>query len=356
MTRPVLDMSNVRVFRQARLVLDIERFALASGDLAAIIGPNGAGKSSLLQVINLLMPYQHGQMHLFGTDIKDKDMLTLRRRCAMVFQEPLFVQDTVYANVALPLRLRKMSEAEIRYHVIDVLDAFRCTHLAGRNIHCLSGGEAQRIRLARALISQPELLLLDEPFGAVDPALRKTLLAELRGVAQQRGMTVLLVSHSLDEVLHFAHRTIVMSEGRICQDDRPEVVLRRPGNKAVAELVGMDNVIPCRVESHHSDSLIQWDNGIQFVWQGDTLAANVCCLPGDIFKLGGMDAVRHHPTTVSLEGVIRQIVPGIGVYQVIIDVQGLALTIRILREQAIGAIDLGMPIHFTFDSRDAHMV
>lgn len=354
MNATIIALNNVNAYREKKPVLDIEQFSVAKGELIAIIGPNGAGKSTLLQVINSLLPYSTGSIQLYGKGIDEFDAIELRRRCAMVFQEPLFAKDSVYNNVALPLRLRGIAEKDITEKVHKALRIFQCEHLIKRLAHHLSGGEAQRVCLARAFVTEPELLLLDEPFTALDPATRNDLLIELRQVALQIGMTVLLVSHNLGDVLHFAQRAVVMQNGRIVQNDTPEYIMRRPANLTVARLVGMDNVIPYSIQQRSDKRYIQFANGIEFPAQGMIYQGTHCCLPGDAFCVKDETTNEGSPW-VKVDAVVTQVIPGIGVCQIVAISNGLQLHFKLSREEA-KSLSTGEQTIIYFDSRQVHFI
>lgn len=356
MRQAVVEMSGLKVYRANSQVLDIEQLIVAKGELLSIIGPNGAGKSTLLQTINLLLPLASGTFSLLGSTITNKiNPLSLRRRCAMVFQEPLFIRDSVFDNVALPLRFRKLSVNTIKEKVQAALKAFRCEHLIGRLAYLLSGGEAQRVCLARAFVSDPEILLLDEPFTALDPATRQSLLLELRREVESRNMTVVMVSHNLNDILRFTNRTIVMDSGTIVQDDGPESVLRRPANIAVARLVGMDNIIPCRIEKNNNGKRINLTEGLAFQWdQCEKPLSGFCCLPGDAFCIGDEAQSLRAPWVV-FNAIMQQVIPGIGAYQTVVDAFGLQLNLRVSKEKA-AKLQPGDLVKVAFNSLDAHIV
>ena len=217
----ILDMVGVTVKRgKNKTILDIDRFSVRPGELVAVVGPNGTGKSTLLNTINLLLPYQ-GTMRLFGKDAGKVEQTMLRRRSAMVFQDTLLVGGSVYNNVALSLKFRGVVSDEAKVLVNKALEDCHCNHLASRSAHSLSGGEAKRVCLARALVSSPELLLLDEPFNSLDAATRGEMIEVIRQVAKKRGITVLLVSHNFADIISFAERAVVLLEGRVIQDAKP---------------------------------------------------------------------------------------------------------------------------------------
>ncbi|MBP2663907.1 MAG: Polyamine-transporting ATPase, partial [Firmicutes bacterium] len=151
----MLEIADIKVFRNKRQTLIIETLSIAAGEIVAIVGPNGAGKSTLLQLINMHLSYKTGKMVLFGEDVAGADKHSLRLRSSMVFQEAMLLDDTVFDNVALALRFRGMAEREIQAKVNKALEDFHCAHLATRMARKLSGGEAQRVCLARALVYEP---------------------------------------------------------------------------------------------------------------------------------------------------------------------------------------------------------
>lgn len=356
MRQVVIEMAGLKVLRGKTEVLGIRQLVIAKGELVSVIGANGAGKSTLLQTMNLLLPFAEGTFSLLGTAITPGlPPLSLRRRCAMVFQEPLFIKDSVFQNVALPLQFRKLPSNKIKEKVQAALETFHCSHLADRLAYLLSGGEAQRVCLARAFVSDPELLLLDEPFTALDPATRQSLLVELRREAEDRGMTVVMISHSLNDTLRFTNRTIVMDSGTVVQDASPESVLRRPANIAVARLVGMDNIIPCRIEENHSGTFIKLTDGIGFEWhKSEKKSTGFCCLPGDAFCLWS-EAQSMNLSWVALDATIQQVIPGIGTYQTVVEAHGLQLNLRISKEQAV-TLRPGDAVKIAFNPLDAHVV
>ncbi|MBC8014504.1 MAG: ABC transporter ATP-binding protein [Sporomusaceae bacterium] len=357
MNEHIVNMERVTVDRGARKnVLNIEEFALKPGELVAVVGPNGAGKSTLLQVINLLQSYS-GEMQLFGQNASHRDATVLRRRSAMVLQDMLLLNDTVFNNVALALRFRGVKESEVKEQVYKALADFRCDHLATRQALSLSGGESQRVCIARAMVTAPELLLLDEPFAALDAATRDELIEEIRKKTEQRGITVLLVSHNFADVLHFAQRTLVIFNGRIVQDDKPENIMRRPLNEQVARLVGMDNIIPCHMEQESQDRFIKLSNGIRFLYHGESNdSISACCIPGDALCLYDETLVDQSEPWVVMEGLVERVIPGIGAYRILVKIGEQIVSARVPREHITSNIDSNSPIKLAFRPAEVHFV
>ncbi len=357
----VLTMRNIRVSRNgADRVLDIEELTIRQGELTALVGPNGAGKSTLLQTMNLLHDYQ-GDLALFGVRPDKSNATELRRRCSLVFQEALLLEGSVAENVGWPLRFRRVNDTAIKNKVQQALSDFGCEHIADRSAKCLSGGEAQRVCIARALATDPELLLLDEPFAALDVAIRSSLIEEIRLVAQRRGITVVLVSHSFSDVLDFAERAVVLAAGRICQDDRPQVLMRKPRELSVAQLVGMDNILQCVTESESNGTNVRLPGDISFQLNLNCqhpVTVRYCCLPGDAFFLIEPEIEEHKTKAgaVIVDGFVQRITPGIGCWRVVVNVNDLQLTMRLPGAQTEQKLQVGSMVRFGFDPAEAQLV
>jgi tungstate transport system ATP-binding protein len=237
-------VDGLRLIRGHRTILDIESITVEQGEVLAVIGPNGAGKSSLLQSLNLLVSAAFRSYRFDGAPVKvPGDALTLRRQMAYVFQEPLLLDTTVLGNAAQGLRLRGLPAREARDRAERWLKRLGVGHLSGRHARGLSGGEAQRVSLARALALGPKLLLLDEPFGALDALTRSALLTDLRPLLQEAGTTTLLVTHDVAEVARLSDRVAVLEEGRLVQLGTPREVLADPRTALVRHMVELVRAI-----------------------------------------------------------------------------------------------------------------
>lgn len=211
-----------------------------AGELVALLGPSGSGKTTLLRVVAGLEQPQRGRV-LFG-DV-DVSTLSLReRRIGFVFQHyALFRHMTVIDNVTFGLRARprrtRPTAAEIRRRALELLDLVQLAGFEKRYPSQLSGGQRQRVALARALAIEPQVLLLDEPFGALDAKVRKELRHWLRDLHGQIGHTTLFVTHDQDEAFELAHRVAILNQGRIEQVGTPQAILERPATNFVAQFV-----------------------------------------------------------------------------------------------------------------------
>ena len=246
----VLELTGVRVERGGRPVLDVPSFRLAAGEIVALIGPNGSGKTTLLLTLMGLLPRAAGSARFRGEELEAGGRLVeRRRRIALILQECLLFDGTVEDNVATGLRLRGAGRAEARRRVAAYLDRFRLTDLAGRAARKLSGGEARRVSLARALVVEPEVVLLDEPFSHLDAPTRQAITDDLEAAIRETGMAAVLVTHDAGAALRLADRIVVMHEGRIVQSDAPAEVLNHPVNEFVASCVGMETILEGEVRS-----------------------------------------------------------------------------------------------------------
>ena len=212
---PVLRLRGVTVRYGDRIVLDLPELSVATGEVVAVMGPNGAGKSTLLHVAALLQRPQCGEVWILGERALPRTSRRLRRSTAMVLQEPLLFDVSVLANAASGLRFRGVRRQEAERRARQWLAQFGIDHLAARNARTLSGGEAQRTSLARAFAVEPRLLLLDEPFAALDPATREALVPELADRLRKTRTAAVIVTHDAAEARALADRVLTLAHGRV---------------------------------------------------------------------------------------------------------------------------------------------
>jgi sulfate transport system ATP-binding protein len=217
-------------------------FGAEDGKITALLGPSGSGKSTVLRMIAGLQRPDAGRIWVEGEEQTWKRVQ--ERRFGFVFQHyALFRHMTVRQNVAFGLLVRKESKRAQRERVDELLDLVGLTFFADRYPDQLSGGQRQRVALARALAPRPKVLLLDEPFGALDARVRQELRRWLDDLHRELGVTSLLVTHDQDEALELAHEVVVMNHGRIEQIGPPEEIYNRPATPFVASFVGASNVL-----------------------------------------------------------------------------------------------------------------
>jgi len=221
-----------------------------AGELVALLGPSGSGKTTLLRIIAGLEAPDAGSVHFHGVDATSRDVR--ERQVGFVFQHyALFRHMTVFENVAFGLRVRprkvRPPESEIRATVTDLLKLVQLDFLADRYPSQLSGGQRQRVALARALAVKPSVLLLDEPFGALDAKVRKELRRWLRRLHEEVHVTTVFVTHDQEEAMEVADRIVVMNEGKIEQVGHPEEVYEHPATPFVYSFLGNVNLFHGRV-------------------------------------------------------------------------------------------------------------
>jgi tungstate transport system ATP-binding protein len=222
-TPPALvEVRDLVVVRGAHPVLTIDRLAIADRETLALVGPNGAGKSTLLLALASLVRLARGQVWFRGAPVETGDELAYRRHIGLVLPDPLLLNTSVFANVAAGLRFRGVSSADSGARVTEWLGRLGVGHLSRRPAREISSGEAQRVSLARALVLEPDLLLLDEPFASVDAATRSTLLDDFERLLRETHVACVIVTHDLDEAVRLGDRMAVVVEGQLRQCEAPE--------------------------------------------------------------------------------------------------------------------------------------
>ena len=225
------------VQRNGRDALKIDSLEIKRGETLAVVGPNGAGKSTFLLVLANLIKPAGGEIIFNNRSIKELDDLEYRRKIAFVFQDPLLMDMSVQENIALGMKFRKVAKEESQAQVIKWSKAMGVESLLKRRASQLSGGEAQRVSLARAFVLDPELLLMDEPFSAVDPPTRAQLLKDLAKVLLQDDRTTIFVTHNLKEAAKFGDRMAVIINGELKQVGTPKQIKQKPADKSVREFL-----------------------------------------------------------------------------------------------------------------------
>ncbi len=233
----MIEIRDLLIQRNDRVVLRVDSLKIKRGETLAVVGPNGAGKSTLLLVLaHLLMP-AHGEIKFEGRSVKDWDELEYRRKIAFVFQDPLLMNMSVLDNIALGLKFRKLEREQVRARVNRWSKAMGVESLLERRAGQLSGGEAQRVSLARAFVLDPELLLMDEPFSAVDPPTRAQLLKDLSKLLSRYHRTTVFVTHNLKEAAQMGDRVAVIIDGELKQVGTPKQITGKPADKSVKEFL-----------------------------------------------------------------------------------------------------------------------
>lgn len=250
---PLMQLKNIEVVLEKRKILEIEALDINCGEILTVLGPTGSGKSTILKLLAFLIKPRQGEIFWQGQQVYFPAPLCVRRLISMTFQEPLPFQGTVFENVAYGLRIRGVKGKELKRKVEETLELLGIEHLKNHSARRISGGEAQRMALARALVFHPLLLLLDEPLASLDPLTKDKLKPELYRILKQIGMTCVYVTHDQEEAYFFSDRIAVLDQGKILQVGNKERIFFKPSNAKVAKFVGTENLIPAVVCSQENN-------------------------------------------------------------------------------------------------------
>lgn len=243
----VLTVTAVRHRRGGREILRVDHLEIAAGERLGLLGHNGAGKTSLLRLLAGIDEPTAGAVRVDGVALSRGDA-ALRRRLAYAPQRPVMLSTSVRNNVELPLRYRRAPRDTRRAVAAAALARLGVEHLADRPARALSGGEAQRVSLARSLACDPDALLLDEPAAGLDAPTRAAFFADVEHALADRATTVALVSHRAEEVLSLADRIAVLVDGQLRQTATGAQLISQPADADVARLIGYENVIDTRID------------------------------------------------------------------------------------------------------------
>jgi tungstate transport system ATP-binding protein len=225
----MLKLQNISYIKNDLQILSIPDFECMKGEIMGVMGPNGAGKSSLLKICAFLEKATDGSIFLNGHEVSTHTLpLFERRKLAVVMQQSLLFNTNVFENIAIGLKFRKLSKPVIMRKVEEWMDRFQISHLATQHTYHLSGGEAQRVNLARAMVLEPEILFLDEPFSALDFPTKVTLLKDLKAILDETKTTTFFISHDLTEIKYMTNSLTILMNGRITESGRTESVISYP--------------------------------------------------------------------------------------------------------------------------------
>lgn len=366
MTPAVLELRDGRVEHDGRAVLEVETLEVERGETLTLVGANGAGKSTLLRVLGLLQQPTSGMLYFDGEEVvwRASRLLAQRRRLAHVLQEPLLGRMSVRRNVGLGLRFRGVPARESGRRVDGWLERLHIAQLGDRNARTLSGGEAQRASLARALVLDPEVLFLDEPFAALDAPTRLTLLDDFREILAETRTTTLFATHDRGEARALGDRMAVLCGGRVAQLGAPDDVFQRPKSEEVARFVGVETLLPGHV--------LETTGGVARVEAGGTrleVRAEPGVGPEVLVGLRPEDvtvaAVRGGPADPggsaggmlnTLTGRVVRVSPAQTLVRVAIDCGAIIVALVThahFREQKL---EVGCAVHVSFAASAAHLI
>lgn len=370
---PILEIQDLLIERNRRPVLEVSRLDVLEKETLAVIGPNGAGKSTLLLALSRLIRPTQGTIHFQGQPVTRQSELAYRRRLGLVLQNPLLLDTSVYNNVATGLRFRGRPTKQVQPLVDEWLERLGVAHLRQRHARSLSGGEAQRVSLARAFALEPDILLLDEPFSALDAPTRARLLEDFHALLNTTAITTVFVTHDMDEALLLGDRVAVLLSGCLRQVDTPTAVFNAPADPDIAALVGVETVIaghvlgPANPEatSDTGDQLLLIEAGpFRFEAVGQVAAGRpvLLCLRPEALALwavsnqpseplGPRNSIRNR-----LQGTIRQLTPQGPLMRVVIDC-GFPVVALITR---LSAQEMGLrpdqPVAASFKATAVHLI
>ncbi|BAI31380.1 glycine betaine ABC transporter ATP binding protein YehX [Escherichia coli] len=236
----MIEFSHVsKLFGAQKAVNDLN-LNFQEGSFSVLIGTSGSGKSTTLKMINRLVEHDSGEIRFAGEEIRSLPVLELRRRMGYAIQSiGLFPHWSVAQNIAIVPQLQKWSRARIDDRIDELMTLLGLeSNLRERYPHQLSGGQQQRVGVARALAADPQVLLMDEPFGALDPVTRGALQQEMTRIHRLLGRTIVLVTHDIDEALRLAEHLVLMDHGEVVQQGNPLTMLTRPANDFVRQFFG----------------------------------------------------------------------------------------------------------------------
>jgi spermidine/putrescine ABC transporter ATP-binding subunit len=335
-----------------------------AGEFLTLLGPSGSGKTTILNLVAGFEQPTRGEI-LVG-EMPITRVPPNRRNIGMVFQDyALFPHMTVFENIAFPLRLRGVSDSEIAERIDEILDVVQLAGLGHRMPRQLSGGQQQRVALARALIFKPPLLLMDEPFGALDKNLRESLQIELRHLQRRFGITVLFVTHDQEEAMTMSDRIAVINDGRLQQVGAPDELYERPANEFVANFIGESNMLQGELAAVDGGRLrVRTAGGSDLVAAGEQpgSAAADGRRPGDRVRVSVRPetlalSVDGASTGSSVQGIVDEVIYLGGFRRYIVRINDReVLVVKVPNTAGSVAPAVGARVHVTVDPRAVRLL
>lgn len=319
------------------------------GEFLTLLGPSGSGKTTLLNVIAGTVAPSSGRLWLKGRDITD--VASSQRGLGMVFQNyALFPHMTIFENVAFALRVRRMSQDQIARKVAEVLEIVSLPHVAQRRPRELSGGQQQRIAIARCLVYNPDLILMDEPLGALDKKLREQLQLEIKRLHANLGVTILYVTHDQEEALVMSDRVCLMNAGQIEQLGEPHELYFQPATMFSADFLGESNIAPAASTDQGGVRMVATAAGMRF-------ACHDAPPPGEPFSImirpENLTLHRVQASADALRGVVDEIIFSGGTTRIRVALgDGTRLSVTRLTSKDDREIDRGLAVSVGWSPSD----
>lgn len=328
MAKDLIRLTDLKMVFDDEVVLDSINLNIKDKEFLTLLGPSGCGKTTTLRIIGGFQSPTSGDVHFDGVRIND--VPPHKRTVNTVFQKyALFTHMNIFENIAFGLRIAKLPESEIEQRVNEVLNLVNLPGYGKRSVNSLSGGQQQRIAIARAIVNRPQVLLLDEPLGALDLKLRKDMQSELKRIQQQVGITFVYVTHDQEEALTMSDTIVVMDKGCIQQIGSPTDIYNEPKNAFVADFIGESNIIDGIMVQDHLVSMY----GIQFPCLDGGFSPNeavdVVIRPEDIDIVSESEGqITGTVTEVTFKGIH---------YDIIVDFDGFKWLIQTTDHSPVGA-------------------
>lgn len=272
----LLEINNLYKYYGEKKVLEDINLSIQKGSTLGLIGPTGCGKTTLLRIIDLLENPSSGKIYFKGEDISTSktDPKEIRKKMGMVFQNPVVFRGTVYDNIYYGLKVRGIDKRSSQKKISDVLDSVDLAGYENQDASTLSGGETQRLALARVLITEPEILLLDEPTANLDPTSTEKIESMIENLRNKKDLTIIMATHNLLQGQRLSDEIALLNR-KIYQIGRPEEVFRKPRNKFVADFVGMKNVKKGFIREKTPENLTVIDLGETQIYSSTSLEGEV---------------------------------------------------------------------------------
>jgi tungstate transport system ATP-binding protein len=355
---PILAAYDVRVVRGSSTLVAVDRFELPDRTTHVLLGPNGAGKSTFLRVLNGL-ERASGRISFEGREIvSGRDRLALRRATAAVFQRSHLMATSVRANVESGLRARGVGGEEVRARARRAMELVGVEHLAERGRDKLSGGEAQRVSVARALAVEPRVLFMDEPMASLDPPTRRSLLADVCAVISDLSIAVVWVTHDRDEAIAVADDVTFLSGGQVRQTGPAAEVFRRPQTPEIAGFLGLESYIEGEVVLDGDIvRMVLSDETSVVCAEAEPGPAIASLFPEDVILFRGVPEARSTSLRNVREGRVEAI-QTVGRVRRVTVVDGALTVVATVTQAAAEELELevGAPIVAAFKANAVHVL